>query len=122
MRDAIFRGMSRYSEFERSLGIAPNILSSRLGTFLAVGLMELSPINEDSERAAYVLTEKGRDLGAVVVALTAWGDRWEAPHGPPIIYQHQGCGATVSQAIHCQSCGVELSADDLVIARGPGGR
>lgn len=49
----------------------------------------------------YVLTEKGRDLTPVIMALTAWGDKRAAPAGPPVIFWHQSCG---HQQLHCHSC------------------
>lgn len=122
IRDALFRGKSRYSEFERSLGIAPNILASRLAWFVEAGLMKMNPVSERSEVSEYRLTERGKELGTVVVALTAWGDRWVAPKGPPIIYEHQDCGGTVSPVLTCQSCGGVLNSKDLVVRPGPGTR
>lgn len=120
IRDALFRGMSRYSDFERSLGIAPNILASRLAWFVEAGLMKMCPVSEGSGASRYLLTEKGKELGAVVVALTEWGDRWAAPKGPPILFEHRDCGGTVSQVIKCQSCGGKLKPEDLVVRPGPG--
>jgi len=122
IRDALFRGMSRYSQFERSLGIAPNILASRLARFVEAGLMKMSPVSEESEVSEYLLTEMGKELGAVVVALTAWGDRWAAPKGAPVIYEHLGCGGTVSPVIKCRACSRELKSEDLVVRPGPGTR
>jgi len=122
IRDALFRGFSRYSEFERSLGIAPNMLASRLAWFVETGLMKTSPVSEGSGVSEYLLTEMGKDLGGVVVALTAWGDRWAAPEGPPIIYEHQDCGGTVSPVIKCQSCSGELKPEGLFVRPGPGAR
>jgi len=122
IRDALFRGMSRYSQFERSLGIAPNILASRLAWFVESGLMKMSPVSDESEISEYLLTEKGKELGEVVVALTAWGNRWSAPKGPPIIYEHQECGGTVNPVIKCESCARELQSEDLIIRPGPGAR
>jgi DNA-binding HxlR family transcriptional regulator len=119
IRDALYRGTSRYSAFERSLGIAPNILASRLAWFVEAGLMRMSPVSEGSEVSEYLLTEMGKDLGAVVVALTAWGDRWAAPDGPPVIFEHHPCGGTVSQVITCERCGGEVRPDDLVVRPGP---
>ena len=80
--------MTWFSDFERRLRIAPNILAERLDGFVADGLMER---RDDQE---YVLTEKGRELGPVIVALTEWGDRWVAPQGPPIPVRARGLRRT----------------------------
>src|ERR1700736_1942906 len=76
IRDALFAGLTRFSEFERSLGIAPNVLAARLAWFVEAGLMTTEPASEDSELSEYRLTEKGTDLAPGGVALTVWGTRW----------------------------------------------
>lgn len=75
LRDAMFRGLTRYSDFMRTLEIAPNILAKRLAGFVEAGLMTQSAEGE------YRLTEKGLDLKPTIMALTAWGDKWVRP-GP----------------------------------------
>ncbi|SFA81672.1 transcriptional regulator, HxlR family [Amycolatopsis marina] len=114
IRNAVFAGMTRFSDFERRLGIAPNILAKRLDGFVADGLMERR------EGREYVLTEKGRELGTVIVALTEWGDRWAAPQGPPILYEHEGCGGPVHVRVCCEDCGLQPAAADVVAVYGPG--
>lgn len=122
LRDAMFAGSTRFTEFQRSLGIAPNVLSSRLDRFVAAGLMRLRPGPDDQATHEYVLTEKGLDLQAVIIALTEWGDRWAAPQGPPIIYQHEGCGGRVRQHLSCQDCGAAVAPADVGAQPGPGAR
>jgi DNA-binding HxlR family transcriptional regulator len=114
IRDALFAGMTRFSEFERSLGIAPNVLAARLAWFVEAGLMTIEPVSEDSELSEYRLTEKGTELASVVVALTAWGERWATPIGP-IIYKHRECGGLVDQVITCASCGEEVQPADVEV-------
>ncbi len=53
----------------------------------------------------YHLTEKGLDFKPVIIALTEWGDRWAAPDGPPIVYEHEGCGGHVRSELVCERCG-----------------
>jgi len=89
MRDAMFRGAQRFSDFQRWLDIAPNILSRRLEGFVAAGLMQRG------EQGEYLLTEKGLDLKAVVVALTHWGDTWLEPG--PVVFVESSSGAIVEQ-------------------------
>ncbi|MEW5849632.1 MAG: helix-turn-helix domain-containing protein [Myxococcota bacterium] len=102
LRNAAFAGKTRFTEFQESLGIAPNILAARLEHFVAEGLMAVSTSPEGHPE--YRLTEKGLDFKPVIVALTEWGDRWAAPDGPPIAYRHDGCGGTVHVQMRC-SCG-----------------
>src|ERR1700680_2932235 len=75
IRDALFAGMTRFSEFERSLGIAPNVLAARLAWFVEAGLMTVEPVSEDSELSEYRLTEKGTEVGPGVSAGWTRSDR-----------------------------------------------
>jgi DNA-binding HxlR family transcriptional regulator len=120
IRNAMFAGSTRFTEFQRELGVAPNILSNRLDTFVAAGIMETRPVAGESETREYVLTPKGLDLQPVIVALTEWGDRWAAPEGPPVCYEHEGCGGRVHNRVGCSRCGAEPAAELVVARPGPG--
>lgn len=114
LRNAAFAGMTRFSEFEKSLAIAPNVLATRLDRFVTEGLMTLSP--GEAGHPEYHLTRKGLEFKSVIVALTEWGDRWAAPDGPPIAYEHDDCGGAVRSRLHCLRCD-EWVAPRQVIAR-----
>jgi DNA-binding HxlR family transcriptional regulator len=120
LRDAVFGGSTRFTEFQRSLGIAPNVLTSRLETFVNAGLMETRQLSDEHSTREYVLTDKGLDLQPVIIALTEWGDRWAAPEGPPILYRHEGCGGALRQHLTCGQCGAEVSRDEVGVVPGPG--
>lgn len=122
IRDAMFAGSTRFTEFQRSLGIAPNILSSRLEWFVESGIMRTRPLADDPTTQEYVLTDKGRDLQAAIIALSGWGDRWAAPQGPPIVYRHQECGGRIHQRESCEHCGAEVERDRIGVELGPGAR
>ena len=92
------------SRFQRSLGVAPNILARRLEDFIAAGIMKVRPLRPEAAHREYVLTAKGRDLKPIVIALTTWGDRWAAPNGPPLLLEHEGCGGRVKQQLYCSAC------------------
>ena len=72
VRDA-FRGLRRFSQFQKSLGLARNILTVRLRALVADGIMELVPASDGGAHQEYVLTDKGRDLLPVLLALRQWG-------------------------------------------------
>jgi len=118
IRNAVFAGMTRFSEFERRLGVAPNILAKRLDGFVAAGLMKPRPTGDGANE--YVLTRKGRELGTVIMALTEWGDRWEAPDGPPILFEHGECGGAVHVSTSCAGCGQSPEMTDVLAIPGPG--
>lgn len=74
VRDA-FDGLTRFGEFQKSLGIAKNILAARLRTLVARGILEAAPPTDGGARLEYHLTAKGRDLFPVMVALRQWGEQ-----------------------------------------------
>ncbi len=84
LRDA-FQGFTRFDEFQKSLGIAPNILSRRLAHLTQAGLFERRPYQARPPRHEYVLTEKGRDLFPVVMAIFAWGNKHLAGNGATVL-------------------------------------
>jgi len=122
LRNAAFAGQTRFSEFERSLGIAPNILGARLESFIAAGLMEIHPAADHKGQHDYVLTDKGRDFVPALIALTSWGDRWAAPDGPPINYKHTNCGGDIEIQLHCTACGDNVEPATVSVEPGPGFR
>lgn len=112
LRNAAFAGMTRFKEFQESLGLAPNVLAARLEHFVARGLMTAAP--GPAGYAEYRLTDKGLDFKPVIIALTQWGDRWSAPDGPPIVYEHDQCGGHVGAHLRCDSCGEALQPRDVI--------
>ena len=69
-------GTRRYVDFQQNLGIAKNILCDRLSRLVENGVMTRVNVGEHGTRYEYRLTEKGRDLFAVVIALRQWSERW----------------------------------------------
>ena len=84
LRDAA-RGLTRFDQFQKSLGIAPNILSRRLRGLVEAGLLEKSRYSEHPPRDAYLLTERGRDFRPVLWALLAWGNKHFMPKGHAVV-------------------------------------
>jgi DNA-binding HxlR family transcriptional regulator len=74
IRDAMM-GVKRFSEFERRLGMAKNILAARLKALVEAGILEVVPAADGSAYSEYELTKKGRDLLPAMVALRQWGER-----------------------------------------------
>lgn len=119
LRDAIFRGFTRFSEFERALQIAPNILAKRLENFVASGLMEAREGGPHSEHREYRLTEQGQELKPLVLALSAWGAKWTKPG--PMIYAHKDCagGGEVELRMRCTACNATPSLSDVIVTLRP---
>ena len=72
VRDAL-TGTRRFSDFQKSLGLAKNVLSTRLKKLVACGIMERVPASDGSAYREYALTQKGWELFPVIVALGQWG-------------------------------------------------
>ena len=119
IRNALFAGATRFNDF-LTLGIATNILKSRLDGFVDAGIMERRSNPANPEHFEYVLTGKGRGLAPIIVALTEWGDQWAAPGGPPILYVHSVCGGSIELQTHCASCGQVHDPAELGVQPGPG--
>ena len=111
LRNAAFEGMTRFSDFQKSLGVAPNVLAARLEHFVEAGIMAMSDGSDG--RQTYQLTKKGIDFKPVIIALSDWGDRWAAPDGAPVVYEHVGCGGRVRQRMKCKRCGERIQAQDV---------
>ena len=110
LRDAMFAGFTRFSQFQKSLGVATNILTKRLEDFVADGLMERR--QAAGEQAEYVLTRKGLELKPVIIALTDWGDKWVRPG--PISYRDQSDGKAVELQLRRPDSDKPLDVTDVV--------
>ncbi len=75
LRDA-FNGVTRFDEFSRHLGVASNVLASRLNALVDAGILCRRPVHDDGRSIDYKLTPKGFELFPLIVFLHQWGDRW----------------------------------------------
>lgn len=122
LRD-LLAGITRFDDLRRDLGIATNVLTDRLGTLTACGVVERQRYQVKPDRYEYLLTEKGRDLFGVVAAVVAWGDRWESGgDGPPMLLVHNTCGHVTTPIPTCSHCADALQLDAVTPTAGPGGR
>lgn len=82
-----FHGLKHFEEFQSTLGIARNILSNRLARLVEHEILQRDPDPADRRRVVYRLTEKGRSLLPVLIALRQWGERWVAgiPSNPVLV-------------------------------------
>src|SRR5919202_3108521 len=92
LRDASY-GLTRFDEFRKSLGIAPNMLTRRLNALVEARLLERRRYSEHPPRDEYVLTERGRDFRPVLWALLAWGNKHFAPEGKSVVLVDSATGA-----------------------------
>lgn len=118
LRDA-FAGLSRFDEFQRSLGIAPNMLSRRLAALVEAGLLERRRYSARPPRDEYVLTASGRDFHGVLMALLAFGNRHFAPEGESIRIVDAATGAPADPVLVDRLSGRPLAGPGFRLAPGP---
>ncbi|MBB5909876.1 winged helix-turn-helix transcriptional regulator [Actinoalloteichus hymeniacidonis] len=120
LRD-LFLGARRFDELVENLGISRNLLTGRLTTLGEAGVIDRVPYRQRPTRYRYALTESGRELVPILLALTAWGDRWATPPGgPPITFRHRDCGHSFTPTVACSECGQPIEAEDVDPVPGPG--
>ena len=113
LRECFFK-VRRFEAYEQRLGIPRRVLSDRLKTLVEQGVLTRVPYQDRPLRYEYRLTDKGRDLRPVLLAMLAWGDKHMAPDGPPIRFRHLPCGETFTLTAICPTCGEVATPDSLV--------
>ncbi|TWB51661.1 HxlR family transcriptional regulator [Rhizobium sp. ERR 922] len=115
IRDA-FDGLRRFGEFQKSLGLAKNILSARLRNLVAHGIMDTVPASDGSPYHEYVLTQKGQGLFPLLVALRQWGeDFFFEPNEPHVTLVDRATKLPVRRLELRAQDGRMLMAEDTVI-------
>jgi DNA-binding HxlR family transcriptional regulator len=115
VRDA-FLGSARFGEFQKSLGVARNILAARLQSLVDAGIFER---RGSTARPLYRLTTKGKALLPALLALMQWGDEWESANEPPMLVT-DGAGEAAAPVLAATRSGKALTADNVRFAPGPG--
>ena len=118
LRDASL-GLTRFDEFQESLGIAPNILTRRLKALVETGLLERRRYNERPPRDEYVLTQAGCDFRPVLWALLAWGNKHFAPEGASVVIVDSQTGVEAEPVLVDRKSGRPLAAPAFRSAAGP---
>ena len=118
LRDAL-QGLTRFDEFERSLGIAPNMLARRLKHLTESGLFERRLYRERPKRFEYRLTQKGRDFFPVIAALVAFGNRHLAPEGEALVLAERDGSRLVSPVMVDAETLRPVTAETVIAHPGP---
>ena len=108
---ALAFGATRYTEILRAVGAPRDVLAARLRKLTESGIVHARP--GENGRAGYELTQKGRDLGQVILVLKRWGDTYRDEGVPKIDFIHEGCGEVFVAELHCQACQRVLGAGEL---------
>jgi DNA-binding HxlR family transcriptional regulator len=120
LRDSVL-GITRFEDFQASLGIASNVLANRLKLLCDEDVFERRPDETRLGRPEYVLTDKGRELAPALILLMRWGDsHYPAPDGPPRLTLHANCGGSVGTDLRCGRCGELVGFGEIELEPGPG--
>jgi len=104
-------GNKRFDMIARNTGAPRDRLAVRLRALEAAGIVARRQYSEHPARYEYELTEAGRELREVLMAIRAWGDKW-AVDSPPAVFRHS-CGQDLDVAVICRNCGAEVNPDEL---------
>jgi len=124
LREA-FYGVRRFDQIQQAVGCPRNVLSARLAALVQQGILETAPYRDEGQRARleYRLTDKGRALLPILLALMRWGETWEpAADGPTVELRHRDCGAPLRVEISCEEGHRELGARDALAFPGAGAK
>jgi DNA-binding HxlR family transcriptional regulator len=118
LRDAS-HGLTRFDQFEKSLGVAPNILTKRLAALVENGLLEKRAYSQRPLRHEYALTDLGRDFGAVLTAMMAFGNKHFAPDGVAGQLIDRETGKAAEPILVDRVSGKPITEADFAYAPGP---
>jgi DNA-binding HxlR family transcriptional regulator len=117
----LYLGVNRFDDLVTNLGISRNLLASRLVHLTEAGIVERSCYQQRPQRYEYRLTAAGNELIPVLMALTAWGDRWvTAEDGAPLLFEHVSCESVFTPQVTCSVCTQPVDVDNVTPRLGPG--
>jgi DNA-binding HxlR family transcriptional regulator len=104
-------GVNRFARIAGYTGASRDILADRLRKLEAAGVIERRQYSEHPPRHEYHLTEAGRDLFPVILALYQWGDKWAVD--TPALTRRHSCGHPVQVDLLCHHCGQPVTHDTI---------
>ena len=110
---SIFTGLNKFQDIQDDSAIASNILSERLAGLIDKGILEKFQI-KGRKHLRYRLTDKGRDIYPILVALMNWGDKWyPSPKGSPLLLTHKSCDSDLALKLSCSTCAEAVTFMDI---------
>lgn len=117
-----FQGMTRFDEFAEHLGVASNVLTTRLDALVQADILYRRKVDHDRRAVEYKLTPKGFDLFPLIVFLNQWGERWMGKRrGPRLEIFERTSGQPVRPVQVLAHHGQVLTARDTFSREGAGG-
>jgi DNA-binding HxlR family transcriptional regulator len=118
LRDAL-HGYTRFEEFRESLGVAPNILTTRLAALIEAGMLEKRRYSEHPPRFEYLPTQRARDFRPVLLSLMAFGNRHFAPEGAMVEVVNTTTGKPADIGVFDRATGLPIAAPAYRMVPGP---
>lgn len=109
---ALAFGASRYTEILRSVGAPRDVLSARLKKLTETGIIQA---RSDATAVGYELTQKGKDLGQVILVLKRWGDIYKPDNVPLVEFTHTICGHAFVADVRCEACGRPVKSGEFAV-------
>lgn len=120
LRD-IALGISRFDAIQRNLGLSRKVLAQRLRSLVEHDVVSRTTYQSAPVRYDYRLTDKGKDLAMVLIAMQRFGDKWVfGPERAPVVWHHLACGQQSEPVLCCDKCGLPVGPDDAIPGPGPG--
>jgi DNA-binding HxlR family transcriptional regulator len=116
----IFYGVRRFDALQANLGLARNVLAQRLARLVEEGVLARVEYQQRPVRCEYRLTDKGRALLDVVLALMRFGDEWLAPEGEPVLLMSRRTGERVRPVVVDEQTRERIDLRDVIAKPGPG--
>ena len=114
-----FSSVRRFNGFEKNLGINRNLLSARLDKLVKAGVLEKKLYQEKPARYEYIITEIGRELRPVLVALASWSEKHLVEGPSPVSIVHDHCDSKIEILLHCGSCERVLEQTEVISRLNP---
>ncbi len=115
LRD-LFIGITRFDQLREHLGVSRKVLTERLAHLVSSEIVIRQSYCDRPPRFDYLLTDRGWELCDLLLAITAWGDRWlTGVDGPPAELRHTPCGAPTTARLTCSHCRAPLHAADVQV-------
>jgi DNA-binding HxlR family transcriptional regulator len=115
LREAMY-GETRFDGFQKSLGIAPNMLTRRLNELVEAGLLERRQYCAKPPRFEYVLTQAGADFRQVTLSLLAWGNKHFTPESKSVILIDSVSGEEVHPVLMDPATGLPIGTRHVAVA------
>lgn len=118
LQEAFF-GVRRFDQIQAQLGISRGILAKRLRSLVGHDILERVRYQRRPDRYEYRLTDRGRALYPVFIALLRWGEDWldEAGEASALTLVHERCGERTRPRVSCDRCGEPIRAEEMAYER-----